>query len=209
LIEVSSDNRWYHRAWPIAAGLWRAIFQVAIFIAALAFLQAQQPLLDRRIDHGTKILTISRAGFSPIKVRIFAIEFDVNFDRDATGWASLNSAKPINSISTRGLLLEQLLWRPWSSMSVDLKSYAQLPFEEWKGEIPSPYGVYCLALEARNVLSNQSVVEQVLTPQQKFPASMFGPMGLGGAMGGGYPNPLFVAEAQIKSECLALYDKMR
>jgi hypothetical protein len=79
---------------------------------------------------------------------------------------------------------------------------------EWSGDIPSPYGVYCLEIEARNLLSNQSTVEPVLTPKLKFPASMFGPMDLGG-MGGGYPKALLAIEAQIKSDCLAFYDKMR
>ena len=206
---ISLAPRWYQRAWLFAASVWRAFFQIAIVLAALTFLQGQQPVLDRRIDHGSKVLTISRAGFSPLVVRIFAIKFDVNFDRDATGHASLNSAKPISGISTRGLLLKQTLWIPWSTMRVDLKSYPQLPFDEWKGgDLPSPYGVYCLEIEARNVLSNQSIVEPVLTPEQTFSASMFGPMGLGGTMGGD-PKPLLAAEAQIKSDCLALYDKMR
>jgi hypothetical protein len=198
------------RAWSFIKAAWRAIFQIAILLAVLAFLQGQQPALDRAVDHGSKILTLSKGplDFSLLHVRVFAIEFDVNFDRDATGHASINSAKPIKSTSTRGLLFEQTLWIPWSTTRVDLKSYSQLPFDEWKGDLPSPYGVYCLAIEARNELSNQSVVEPVITPKLKFSASMFGPMGLG-AMGGGDPKPLLDAEAQIKSECLALYDKMR
>ena len=188
---------------------WGAVFQIAIFIAALSFLQRQQPVLDRRIDHGTKVLTIARAGISPLRLRVFAVKFDINFDTDNSGHAILNSAKPIGGFSTRGLLFEQTLWLPWSEIRLDLKTLPRIPFDEWRGgDLPSPYGVYCLEIEARNVLSNQSVVEPVLTPVLRFSASLFGPIG-SGAMGGGYPDPMDAAEAQIKSECLALYDKMR
>ncbi len=196
------------RIWSFIKAAWSWIFQIAIFIAVLTFLQGQQPVLDRRIDHESKLLTIARAGFAPLNVRVFGVEFDVNFDRDAAGCVSINSAEPIKGASTRGLLFQQIMWIPWSTTRVDLKSYPQLPFDEWEGNLPSPYGVYCRAIEARNVLSNQSVVEPVITPKMKFAASMFGPMGLGG-MGGGNPKHLLDAEAQIKSECLALYDKMR
>lgn len=199
------------RVSSLAKKVWGAIFQIAVFIAVLSFVQAQQPTLDRTIDHRDKILTLSKGllNFSLLHVRIFAVEFDVNFDRDAAGHASINSAKPVSGVSTRGALFEKTVWVPWHSTRVDLKNYGQLPFDEWKsGDLPSPYGLYCLAIEMRNVLSNQSTVELVLTPKQKFAASIFGPMGSGGAMAGD-PAPFLAAEAQIKSECLALYDKMR
>jgi hypothetical protein len=189
-----------------AKSVWSAIFQFAVFVAVLSFLQTQQPLIQRRIDHQNKILTITRTGFSPLRVRIFANAFDVNFDR-ATAHASLDSAKPIAAVSTRGLLTEQTLWMPWSTMRVDLARDTQLPFDEWKGDLPSPYVVYCLEIEARNMLSNQSVVEAVLTPKVKFATSLFGFMGPG--VLGGDPSSLLATEAQIKSECLAMYEKMR
>jgi hypothetical protein len=96
---------------------------------------------------------------------------------------------------------------PWSTMRVDLARDTQLPFDEWKGDLPSPYVVYCLEIEARNMLSNQSVVEAVLTPKVKFATSLFGFMGPG--VLGGDPSSLLATEAQIKSECLAMYEKMR
>lgn len=205
---ISLNPRWHRRVWSLAKSGWRAFFQIAVVLAALTFLQGQQPVLDRSIDHGSKILSIGRAGFSPLYVRIFGVEFFINFDRDAAGHELLNATKPISGFGTRGFLYQQTLWLPWSKIRLDLQGLKNLSFDEWRGDFPSPYGVYCFEIEARNVLSNQLTVEPVLTPSVKLSASLFGPMGTAEVVGS-YPNVLLVAEAQIKSDCHALYEEMR
>jgi hypothetical protein len=182
---------------------------VAILFAALTFLQKQEPLLERRLDHESKILTISRAGFAPLHVQVYASTFVVNFVRDDRGHTSINSSAPISAVYTNGRLLERTLWFPWSQMREDLKNVGRLDFDEWMAETPTQFDVYCLAIDARNMLSNQSVIELVLTPRLRFRASIFGPIPQSGALGGGYPKDLFAVEALIKNDCRTLYDKVR
>ena len=195
-----------------AKAAWLGVFQIVIFIAALVYLLGQQPQVDYGINHINKVLTISPSGLSPLYLRIYAIEFSVNWDRDAAGHASINSAKPVSWVSTPGLLYEMTSWKPWWTMHAEL-SKTHLPFDEWTDKIPSPYELYCLVIEARNMLSNQFTIEPLLTPKQKFrpffAKNSFEPVlfdFLAAALGGGDPKPLLDAEAQIKSDCVALYD---
>jgi hypothetical protein len=186
------------------------IFQISVIVAVISFFQRQEPQVERAIDHQTKVLTLSRAGWAPVGMKIYAIAFDVGFTKDAAGHFALNPTKPIDGVSTRGMILDQVLWYPWSSITVNLVGKATLPFDEWTGgDQPSPYTVYCLAIEARNKLSNQSAIETVLTDKAKFSASMFGPIGPWGAMGGGYPGALLSVERQISADCRAFYEKIR
>jgi hypothetical protein len=101
---ISLIPPWYQRTWTLAKAAGRTIFQISVFVAALTFLQRQEPLLDRKVDHGTKLLSITRVGISPLKAKIFAIRFDVNFVRDNRGHTSINPAVPINAIYTNGIL---------------------------------------------------------------------------------------------------------
>jgi len=208
---VSLIPRWYERIWAWINPPLRAVLQISIILAALTFLQSQEPLIDRRIDHQDKVLSIARAGFSPVKIAIYAISFEINLIVDEANHVSLNVQDPIKAVSTRGFILEKTLWAPWSSQVVfNLRSNNRLEFEDWSaGEISKSEHLYCLAIETRNLLSNRFTVDTVLTPKRMFSASLFGPMSRSSALGGGYPKALLTIEAQIKSDCRALYDKAR
>ncbi len=208
---VSLIPRWYERIWAWINPPLRAALQLSIILAALTFLQSQEPLVDRRIDHQNKVLSIARAGFSPTAITVYAISFQINLTIDQANHVSLNAQDPIRAVSTRGSILEKTLWAPWSSQVVfNLRSNNRLEFEDWRaGELATSEDLYCLAIETRNLLSNRYTVDTVLTPKRMFSASLFGPMSRSSGLGGGYPKALLIIEAQIKSDCRALYDKAR
>jgi hypothetical protein len=200
--------RWYERLWGWINPPLRALFQVAIIIAAASFVQQQEPDIDRRIDHESKVLTIASTGFAPLAVRVYAIRFEINYLVDAASHISLNTQEPIATVYTRGFVLEGTTW--WHPLAVDLKQSNGLTFATWSPEtVPHQAGLYCLAVEARNILSNRSVIDLVLTPEMMFPASIFGPISRASVFGGGYPKSLLAVEQQVKSDCRALYDKVR
>jgi hypothetical protein len=186
----------------------QAVFQIAVIFAALTFVQQQETLTVRSVDHGTKVLKIASVGLSPLMVRVYAIRFEINNLVDAANHVQLNAEDPIAGISTRGFVLEGTTW--WQPLTVDLKKSVGLTFTTWPREItPRQEGLYCLVIEARSPLSNRSTIEPLLTPELLFPASLFGPMSSNASMGGGYPKGLLAVERQVKSDCLALYDKVR
>src|SRR5262249_50306531 len=158
--------RWYVRLWAWIKSALRVLFQVAIFIAALTFLQRQEPTITPSIDHQTKALTIAGSGFAPLTVRVYAIRFEINYLlADEGSHIALNAQDPISAVYTHGFVLEGTTWlRP---LAVDLRK-SNLTFTTWPPETTAPprqAGLYCLAIEARNLLSNQSVIEPVLTPE--------------------------------------------
>jgi hypothetical protein len=204
---ISLMPRWYERLWGWINSLLGSVFQLTVIIAAVTFLQQLEPVIDRSIDHETKVLTVASTGFVPMTVRVYAIRFEINYLIDAANHIALNAQEPIAGISTRGFVLEGTTW--WRPLAVDLKRSNGLTFTTWPSELSRQAGLYCLAVEARNPLSNRSVIEPILTPEMMFSASVFGPMSRKSGMGGGYPKDLLAVEQQVKSDCRALYDKVR
>jgi hypothetical protein len=173
----------------------------------VSFVQQQEPDIDRKIDRESKVLSIASTGFVPLAVRVYAIRFEINYVIDAANHIALNAQEPIAGISTRGFVFEGTSW--WRPHAVDLKQSNGLTFTTWPSEPSRQTGLYCLAVEARNILSNHSVIDLVLTPEMMFPASLFGPISRASALGGGYPTSLLAVEQQVKSDCRALYHKVR
>jgi hypothetical protein len=207
---ISLIPRWYERIWAWVNPLLKAVLQISIILAALTFLQRQEPLIDQKIDHQSKLLRITRAGFSPVKVSVYAITFDINLIVDDKNHVSLNTRDLVKSANTRGFVLEKTLWAPWrSELVLDLQRNSTLEFQDWDfTETPELERLYCLAVEVRTLLSNQFVIAPILTPARKFSASLFGPMSRSSALGGN-PRELLTAEAEIMSDCRALYAKVR
>jgi hypothetical protein len=83
------------------------------------FVQQQEPELDRRIDHESKVLTIASTGFVPLAVRVYAIRFEINYLVDSANHIALNARDPIAGISTRGFVLEGTAW--WHPLAADLR----------------------------------------------------------------------------------------
>lgn len=201
---------WYERFWAWIEPVLRALFQISIILASLSFLQKQDPQLVRKLDHETKVLTLKNAGLSPIHIQIYAFKFDINLSTDNAGHLSINAKDPIGGVGSVGSILETTSWLPWSEIKLDLAANTLLKFKRWDADGPNSFeSVYCFATEATNLLSNQSNVETILTPQIMFSASHFGPISRNSAFGGGYPKTLMATEAQIKLDCRALYDKVR
>jgi hypothetical protein len=184
------------------------VFQTSVIIAAFAFVQGQEPQLENSIDQETKALHVGHAGFAPASLKIYAIAFDLPLISDERGRPALNPAVPIQSTTTRGKILEETLWFPRSEINIDLKRESILKFDV-ADPFTSALTVYCLAIEARNVISNQSVVETLLTQKSLFSVSAFSPLGAIEALGGGSNAKFFAAERLMNSECRALYEKMR
>jgi hypothetical protein len=180
---------------------------ISVIVAAIAYSQGQQPRLKYSIDHKTKALHVERAGFAPTSLTIYAIAFDVPLIGDVRGRSTLSPAVPIQSAYTGGKLLEQMLWFPTSELNIDLERESILKFKE-ADPFTNVLTVYCLAIDARNVISNQSVVE---TPHSKEPISVsaFRPIGAIEALGGGYNARFFAAERLMNSECRTHHEKVR
>jgi hypothetical protein len=203
--------RWYKRLWGWINPPLQALIRIAIIIAALSFLQRVDPTIDGRINHEAKTLTIATS-FLPVTVQIYAFRFEINNLVDAVGHVSVNSEEPIDAIGTRGFILgKQTIW-PWrGSITIDLKQANGLTFKKLSPQPLHQEGLYCLAIEALNPLSNQSVIQLILTSETMFPLSTFGPMPPNAGMGGGYKawQNVEQVEQRVKSDCRAMYDRVR
>jgi hypothetical protein len=196
------------RAWSVFVTALSIVFQISVIIAVFTFFQRQEPKIERNIDHETKVLEIGRAGYAPLALNVYAVSFDLPLRKDDRGHIFLDPAVPIQSVGTHGKVGGAELWYPTSKLIIDLRR-SPLKFSADEPLGSSPMTVYCLVIEARNLLSNQSVVETVLTQNSLFPVSMFGPIGSKGSMGGGYNATFFGVERLINSECRSLYEKIR
>jgi hypothetical protein len=101
-----------------------------------------------------------------------------------------------------------MLWFPTSELNIDLERESILKFKE-ADPFTNVLTVYCLAIDARNVISNQSVVETLLTQKSLFSVSAFSPIGAIEALGGGYNARFFAAERLMNSECRTHHEKVR
>jgi hypothetical protein len=191
--------------WRSFLGAIPTIAQVSIILAALAFLQQQEPLVTVSIDHQTKELIFKNNGLVPVSIQLYAVQFDLNFLTDPAHHMTLDKDKPIATFSTRGPLPSFTVW-PLTKRTRDLKK-SQLDFDEWNGKYDgSNQTVYCIAFEKSSWLGKSSS-DVALTPKLKFSASLFGRSPPSAGMGGGFPLELFAVERQIKDGCLTLFDK--
>jgi hypothetical protein len=197
-------NLWL-RQWPWIIGTVIAI--IALVIAALAFLQQQEPSIEMRVDHQTKILSLSNSSMVPVTVRAWAVEFGINLILDAQQHALINKDDPIKSFSTHGAIIPASTIGPLATLTRDLTQFPQLKFDEWTGQEPD-WTVYCIAFEEKSWLG-KTTVDTLLTPKLKFSASPFGPLPRNSAMGGGYPKTLLALEKQMKTDCLTILEKSR
>jgi hypothetical protein len=187
----------------------KIILNVSILLAALTFVQAQDPLVQVRIDHASKIITILSKGLSPVTVRLYAEEFDLNMELDDRGHLFIPMDKPIEAVYTRNFIAQGAVMFPWITKIVDLRTYPQFSFNEPSDGLPGKV-VYCIIVDARSWLSNKVSLSAVLTPSTKFSVSIFGPMNEYSGSGGGYEAVKrdLQIEQTMQKDCLDIYQKI-
>lgn len=194
--------------------LFSSIFKLTIFVSLLTFIQRQEPLLEITMNHSTKVLSVTNVNLSPITIGMYVVSFELNWHHDERGHVSIVTDNPIGIVSTRGFILRNAMLWPWpvGTKVVDLTTFGPLlKFKKWDSNPSSEdNAVYCIAVDGRNVLSNQRTKNAILTTNLMFSASIFGPMGNGGS-GGGYEivKKYLDLERLIKNVCMELYDKSR
>jgi hypothetical protein len=198
------------------ARLFGFIFKLTIFVSLLTFIQRQEPLLEAKMNHSTKVLLVTNGSLSPVRLWMYVISFDVNWTQDQLGHLSMSKDTPIGIVATRGFILDGAMLWPWPwparTTSVDLTTVdAMLKFVKWDPNISqNDSTVYCIAVEGQNILSNQRTRNAILTTNLMFSASPFGPMGNGSSSGGFQVVKKYLdLEETIKNTCMALYDKSR
>lgn len=184
------------------------IAQISIVLAVIAFFQQQEPSIETRISHQTKLLTLQNTGLTPVNVNAYVILFNINRVTLDGQLTSINKDDPIGGLHTRGpIIRSETIW-PFSSFNRDLTNYGQLEFDEWSGQ-DLDWATYCIAIKSRTWLGSKSSTQIVLTPKLKFSASLIGPMPMESALGGGYPKTLFALEKQLSEVCLSIFEKVR
>jgi hypothetical protein len=179
----------------------KGVAYISVTIAALSFLQRQEPLKEIHLNHWTKTLSIRNNGFVPFRVTAKAFLFELD-------WNLIGDEKPIARASTLGTLFDgDIIW-PFQKYFIKLTEYKQLEFQKM-GPVPGKK-LYCIVVSFRNPLSNQlsSIVQ--LTPSDLFPASLFGPWSKQSSGGGDYEavKRIMVVEDKITQDCLRLQSKL-
>jgi hypothetical protein len=138
---------------PILLGAWKTVFSAAILIAALSFIQRQEPYVAMRIDPKERILSLSNVSLVPISTMVYAVSFEVNLQESLP-----DSLKITNTQITGTVMSEKTLWFG-RKRSHDLKKDQRFSFLSDLAFPNAPLAVYCFVLEERNLLSNQNKVE--------------------------------------------------
>lgn len=105
---------------PRFRSIFSALFKLTILIAALSFIQRQEPLIENTIDHQTKIVSISNNGLSPISASLFVVRFDLNWNIDKAGHQSIDNDNPINQLNSLGHILNKAIILPFCTERIEL-----------------------------------------------------------------------------------------
>jgi hypothetical protein len=200
----------FRLTWTGVQKILSAVFKLTIFISLITFIQRQEPLIETDMNHTTKMLVLSNWSFVPVSMRIYTVSFELNWIADNNNRAShLQRDKPINNLSTRGFVADNVWIWPLGRKAFDLTKFPLLSFTkiDWN-DIKDPGTIYCLAIENRSVLSNQVTVDTILTSNEMFSPSLFArPRSKYEAMGGGYESikHYWEVEATIKNDCKTVY----
>jgi hypothetical protein len=161
---------------------------VVIFTSLLLFWQDQVPVVTYRIDQTNKSITVTNQSVIPVLFSVYVVEYDLN-EKDG-----MYTNKPINTFYDRGFLQKETLLWPFISHTFLFSNdplLKFLPFNATSG-LESLQVSYCLVMEAKSYLSNQSSSYTDFTDQYDFPLSDFGQNPQNSSAGGGFESEQFI-----------------
>jgi hypothetical protein len=191
--------------------IFKGLFTIAITMSLLTFAQRQEPIFNVHMNHNSKIMTIENESLPPISVTVFSVKFGLNWNVDEHGHQTMSENNAIDNFSTLGFISKNV--KIWSNFflknktEIDLNSAKFFSFFD-KNDNHIGESIYCVIVDARNLLSNQRNLKAVLTSEIKFPSSIFGPQDENSGEGGGYAaaHKYWDIEDQIKKSCLRAYE---
>jgi hypothetical protein len=81
------------------------VLKLSIVVAALTFVQRQEPRPEITMDHSTKILSVTNGSLSPIRLWMYVVKFDVNWHQDQRGHLSILKDDPLGIVARQGFIL--------------------------------------------------------------------------------------------------------